>query len=133
MKTDENCVFCKIVSGDIPSQKVFEDNDFLAFLDIEPVSDGHLLIIPKEHVVWMNEASDEIVAGSFVVAKKLMNALKKGLGYDYVTVSVSGTDVPHFHIHLIPRIYKDGLTNWPTKSYQDGEAEVLVEKITAAL
>ena len=129
----ENCIFCKIVEKEIPCTKIYEDGDFLAFLDIEPVMDGHLLIIPKKHIVWMQDASDEIVFGIFKLAKKLMHALKIGLGCDYVSVSVVGKDIPHFHVHLNPRLLNDRLPNWPTKKYKDGEMEQIAKKIIGAL
>lgn len=129
----ENCIFCKIVKKEIPCAKVYEDDNFLAFLDIAPVMDGHLLIIPKEHVVWMQDASDNVISEIFKLAKKLMNALKKGLDCDYVSVSVVGKDIPHFHVHLNPRLLNDNLPSWPTKKYKEGEMEEVVKKITQAL
>ena len=129
----ENCIFCKIVEKEIPCTKIYEDGDFLAFLDIEPVMDGHLLIIPKKHIIWMQDASDEIISGIFKLAKKLMHALKIGLGCDYVSVSVVGKDIPHFHVHLNPRLLNDRLPNWPTKKYKDGEMEQIAKKIIGAL
>lgn len=129
----ENCIFCKIIKREIPCAKVYEDDNFLAFLDIAPVMDGHLLIIPKEHIVWMQDASDETISGIFKLTKKLMHALKIGLSCDYVSVSIVGKDVPHFHIHLNPRLLNDGLPNWPTKKYQEGEMEKVAKKIIQAL
>jgi len=117
----ENCIFCKLVKKEIPSRVIYEDNDFISFLDIFPVSDGHILIIPKEHVVWMQEASDQTVAGIFVFAKKLMLGIKKALKADYVQVNVTGTDIPHFHVHLIPRYLDDGFARYPTKEYEHDE------------
>ncbi len=129
----ENCIFCKIASGEIPSSKIYEDKDFFVFLDIHPVSDGHLLIIPKKHSVWMWETDDTTVANIFVLAKKIMLALKKGLPCDYVQLSVVGNEVPHFHVHLIPRHEGDNFKNFPTKEYQEGQTTELIEKITRAL
>ncbi len=129
----ENCIFCKIVKGELPSNKVYEDSDFLAFLTIEPVSEGHLLVIPKKHVVWMQEADDEMISGIFKLTKKLMLAMKKGLPCDYVLVSVAGKDVPHFHIHLIPRNMNDNLPEFPKGKHDQGVAEEVIKKITQAL
>lgn len=128
-----NCIFCKIINKEIPANIIHEDENFLAFLDIEPVSDGHILIIPKTHVIWMQEANEEIISGIYTLAKKLMNSLKTGLGCDYVNVSVAGTDIPHFHVHLIPRYFNDGFTKWPTKKYKEGEAKEVAKKIIQAL
>lgn len=129
----ETCIFCKIAKGEIPCNKIYEDKDFLVFLDIKPVSDGHLLIIPKEHVVWMQEADDKTISNIFVLAKKMMLALKKGLPCDYVQLSVVGNEVPHFHIHLIPRHNGDNFRNFPTKEYQKGQEQELIQKVTQAL
>ncbi len=129
----QNCIFCKIVGKEIPCTQVYEDSDFLAFLDIQPVADGHLLIIPKEHIVWMQEADDTTIAKIFQLSKKLMLALKKAVNCDYVLISIVGKDVPHFHIHLIPRHLDDGLPHFPTKKYQAGEADAVAKKIIGAL
>ena len=124
-----DCIFCKIVTNEIPSEKVFEDENFLAFMDIKPVSDGHLLVIPKKHIVWMQDVDDETISGIFVLAKKLMFALKNDLPCDYVQESVVGNEVPHFHIHLMPRYYGDNFRNFPTKEYDAKKSKDIAEKI----
>ena len=129
----KNCIFCKIAKKEIPSEKVYENKSLFAFLDINPISDGHILIIPKKHATWMQEADDQSIAGVFKLAKKLMLALKKGLKCDYVQISVGGTDVPHFHVHLIPRYHNDGFTSWPTKKYKEGEMNKVAKKIIRVL
>jgi histidine triad (HIT) family protein len=131
----KNCIFCKIAKGEVPCDKIYEDKSFMVFLDIQPVSHGHILIIPKKHIVWMQDADDEIISEIFKLTKKIMLAVKNGLECDYIQESVVGNEVPHFHIHLIPRYNDDGLHkyNFPTKKYQDGESEELVKKITSAL
>lgn len=129
----ENCIFCKIGKGEIPSDKIYEDEKFLAFLDIKPVSDGHLLIIPKKHIVWMQDASDEIIAEIFKLTKKLMLALKNKLPCDYVQESVVGNEIPHFHVHLIPRHNGDFFRNFPTKEYNAEKGKEIIEKITQGL
>jgi len=133
IETMENCIFCKIASGEIPCDKIYEDKDFLVFLDIKPVSDGHLLIIPKKHIVWMQEADDTIISNIFILTKKIMLALKKSLPCDYVQESVVGNEIPHFHIHLIPRYLSDNFPNLPTKEYKEEQTKKLIEKITLAL
>ncbi|MEK7208215.1 MAG: HIT family protein [Patescibacteria group bacterium] len=130
----ESCIFCKIIKGEIPSAKVYEDGKILAFLDINPVNHGHVLVIPKAHHPKMEETPDAVVADIFVTAKKLMPAVKKAVHADYVAVSVVGTDVPHFHVHLVPRREDDGLAGfWPTKKYGEKEMDAAAEKIRAAL
>lgn len=100
---NDNCIFCKIVRGEIPSNKEYEDDSFLAFLDINPVEKGHTLLIPKSHHESITTTPDDVVAQAFITTKKLMIRIKEKLGCDYVEVKIIGIDVPHFHIHLIPR------------------------------
>ncbi len=96
----ENCIFCKIVKGDIPSHKVYEDKDFLAFLDINPRSPGHTLVIPKEHYRWVWDVPN---AGEyFEIAKKIATAQKKAFKVDLVEVKAVGEEVPHAHIWIFP-------------------------------
>jgi len=126
----EDCIFCKIVKGEIPSAKIYEDDKILAFLDINPVNFGHVLVIPKNHYQMMQDTPDELVCLVFKKAKGLMVVIKATLEADFVAVTVVGTDVPHFHVHLIPRYFNDGLENfWPTKKYGEGEMLAVAEKI----
>ena len=125
-----NCIFCKIIAGEIPTEKIYEDNKVLAFLDINPVTYGHTLVIPKKHYTTMTDVPDELLAYCYTKSKELMIKIKQALKADYVSVSVVGLDVPHFHIHLIPRKLNDGLANfWPTKTYPEGELKKIAEKI----
>jgi histidine triad (HIT) family protein len=133
MHQEENCIFCKIIKKEISCHQIYEDDKFLAFLDIKPVSDGHVLVIPKEHIVWMQEADDETISGIFKLAKKIMIAMKKNMECDFVQESVVGEEVPHFHIHLIPRYLDDNFPKLPTKTYKNGQQEELVQKITKEL
>lgn len=130
----KDCVFCKIVRREIPSAVVYEDEKILAFLDINPVNHGHVLVIPKTHHPKLEETPDGVIADIFVQSKKLMRGIKKAMKADYVAVSVVGTEVPHLHIHLIPRHSKDGLAGfWPTKKYAEKEEEKIATKIKKAL
>jgi histidine triad (HIT) family protein len=130
---NKNCIFCKIIKKEIPCNQVYEDKNFLVFLDIKPVNYGHLLIIPKKHVIWMQEADDKIIGSIYKLAKKMMLALKKSLKCDYVQLSVVGNEVPHFHIHLIPRYTEDNFKNFPTKEYIKKEDLKILNKIKNAL
>lgn len=116
-----SCIFCKIAKKEIPAEIVHEDDVSLSFLDINPVHEGHLLIIPKVHFASFEETPDEIVEKLFVKSKELMSVLQKAVGADYVVVSVVGIDIPHFHIHLIPKYMDDGHHGWPTKKYDSIE------------
>ena len=107
----DNCIFCKIAAGDIPSATIYEDNDFRVILDIEPASKGHALILPKEHYANLYELSDDLAAKALIVAKKVITKMTGILGCDGYNVvqnngEAAGQTVFHFHIHLIPR-YKD--------------------------
>lgn len=126
-------IFEKIISGEIPSTKVYEDDKCIAILDVNPVADGHLLLIPKEHYKWIQGVPDELISYLFIKAKDLIEAQKSGLGCDYVQISVVGKDVPHVHIHLIPRYFDDGLEGWETHQYKDNEAEPIAAKISENL
>jgi histidine triad (HIT) family protein len=124
-----DCLFCKIIAGEIPAEKIYEDDKVLAFLDINPVTYGHTLIIPKEHYPMMPDVPDELLGHCFIKAKELMIKIKKAMESDYVSVSVSGIDIPHFHIHLIPRKMGDKLQGWPTINYAEDEMGGIAEKI----
>ena len=133
METSESCIFCKIVKKEIPASIVYEDENSLAFLDINPVKAGHTLVIPKSHYPWMQETPDETVSKSFLLSKKLMSAIKEAIGADYIAVQVVGKDIPHFHIHLIPKWLDDNLHGWPTTKYKEREMEEVAEKIKSKI
>jgi histidine triad (HIT) family protein len=129
-------IFGKIIRGEIPATKVYEDERFLAFLDINPVTKGHTLLIPKEHYTWIHEAPDDLVAAIFVKAKQLINAMRVGIPCDYVQVGIVGNEVPHFHIHLIPRYLESDapLSRRPIVPYQNSEEiDIFAQKIKAGL
>ena len=107
-----DCVFCKIVGGEIPAFKVYEDANFLAFLDVNPRMKGHTLIIPKHHASTLLELPDNHVRGIFLVVKKVAASLTKALGAPAFTIGsnngeLSGQAVHHLHIHIIPRYEHD--------------------------
>ena len=124
------CVFCKIVKREIPSDIIYEDNEVLTFLDIQPVNFGHTLVIPKKHYEKMENTPDDTISAVFANAKKLMKAVKEAMSADFVALLVIGIDVPHFHVHLIPRYFNDNMPIfWPRKKYRNGEKEKIAEKI----
>ncbi|OHA59744.1 MAG: hypothetical protein A2607_02230 [Candidatus Vogelbacteria bacterium RIFOXYD1_FULL_42_15] len=100
MSEGVNCIFCKIVDGEIPAYKAYEDEDFLAFLDINPQSPGHLLVIPKKHYRWVWDVPN--VADYFTVATKLAKVLQQSFETDSVWSRITGEEVPHAHIWLFP-------------------------------
>ena len=126
----ENCIFCKIIKKEIPTDIIYEDKNFMAFLDIKPVNPGHALIIPKEHYKTILDTPNNTISKIFIKSKQLMSSIKKATKADYVVLSIVGLDVPHFHIHLIPRYFNDGMSNfWPTKEYKENETKGIANKI----
>ena len=121
MRRDPDCVFCKIVAGEIPSFKLFEDEATLAFMDINPAHEGHALVIPKEHAPDLYAVSDEALARTSVTAKRVAAALARTLNPDGVNLvqsngAAAGQSVMHFHVHVLPRARDDGLAmNWGLK------------------
>jgi histidine triad (HIT) family protein len=110
---DDNCIFCKIAGGDIPTNAIYEDNDYKVILDMSPATRGHALILPKEHYKNIYEMPEERVAGAFRLAKKMAQTMTDKLGADGFNIvqnnnEIAGQTVFHFHIHLIPRYEGDG-------------------------
>jgi len=109
-----DCVFCKIVKGEIGCAKVFEDNDVLAFLDVNPVSKGHCLVIPKIHFENIFNVEESILQKVIVAAKNISEKIKVSLQADGINLiqangKVAGQEIMHFHLHIIPRHEGDGL------------------------
>lgn len=135
----ENCIFCKIVSGEIPATKVYEDDETIAFLDIQPVQPGHTLVIPKDH--FENIYTTPVMTWMRIqmTAQKVALAVKHATDADGVNVhmnneAAAGQIVPHVHIHIIPRQNDDGLINWSHSVYKDPEEmKVFAEKISEEL
>ena len=104
-----DCLFCKIIEGTIPSKTIYEDDLVKVFLDINPNTNGHCLIIPKKHIVTVNEVDSELATHILEVEKKMYDLLKEKLNIEGLTIVQNndlGQDVKHYHVHLIPR-YKD--------------------------
>jgi histidine triad (HIT) family protein len=130
----DDCVFCKIVKGEIPATKIYEDEIALAFLDIFPVSPGHTLVIPKEHYENFLAIPEETLRGVISASQKVAKAVVKGTGAEGFNFTqnngkVAGQAVNHLHFHIIPRVEGDGLKHWPHKDYTDGEEQKISEKI----
>lgn len=114
----DECVFCRIVSGDIPSMKVYEDEHTLVFMDIAGDVDGHMLAIPKKHVKNILECDAETLARLMEAVRRVSNHCVDDCGYNGVNLlnasdESAGQSVPHFHIHIIPRRTGDGIDAWP--------------------
>lgn len=126
----DKTIFEKIIDGELPSTTVYGDEKMLAFLDINPVAKGHTLLIPKERYVWMYDVPDELLSKLFIKTKELMVALKNATNSDFIEVKVMGNEVPHFHIHLIPRFFNDGIHPRPTTRYADeNEKQQIAQQI----
>ncbi len=101
---DPNCIFCKIIKGEVPSEKTHhEDGEIFSLLDLHPAAPGHTLIIPSPHYQWFYELPDNLSDKLFRVAKNISKELKEKYSADYIELKIIGVDVPHTHIHLIPR------------------------------
>ncbi len=113
MKRDDNCIFCRIANGEIPSRTVYEDEEFRVILDLGPATRGHALVLPKEHYADLFEIPEELAAKAMVVGKKTAAKMKAALcadGFNLVqnNGACAGQTVSHFHLHLIPRYESDG-------------------------
>lgn len=136
----KDCVFCRIVRGELPAVKVHEDENTLVFMDIGPVVKGHLLVIPKAHYANLTETPPEVLAQLIAVVQKTAAAQKKALNADGINIMQSngraaGQVVDHIHFHVIPRFSSDGHHwNWnPRKYANDGEMQTLADKIKTEL
>ena len=138
-----NCVFCKIIAGEIPGAKIYEDDLVLAFLDISPINFGHTLVIPKEHHQSAATVPEHIAGRMFAVASRIGILLKRFEEYDGYNLhladgTVAGQVVMHVHMHVVPRGAEDGFRwNWRQQQYPDGRADeiaaTLAEKLAEKL
>ncbi|WP_076373878.1 HIT family protein [Mucilaginibacter lappiensis] len=127
-------IFSKIIAGEIPAHVVAESNEFLAFLDISPLAEGHVLVIPKKEVDYIFDLDDETYTGLHIFAKIVATGLKKAIPCKKVGVAVIGLEVPHAHIHLIPMNRVDDMNfARPKLSFTPEELSATKEKIKAAL
>lgn len=100
----KDCIFCKIVNGEIPSKTIYEDNNVKAFLEINPVSNGHILLIPKKHYVNFLDTPNELISEMYkVIKEKIYPLLQEKLNITGLSICQIGKDVKHYHIHLIPQ------------------------------
>ena len=114
----DGCIFCRIVSGEIPSMKIYEDEMTFAFMDIAKDVDGHILVIPKEHCKNLLDCDTETLASVMQTVKTVSTHLTAECGYEGVNLlnaseECAGQSVPHFHIHIIPRKRNDQIDAWP--------------------
>ncbi len=135
MKMDD-CIFCRIANGTIPSKTLYEDESFRVILDVNPATKGHALILPKEHAADLYELPDEAAKDVLVLAKKMAKTMRDRLGCDGLNLvqnngEAAGQTVPHFHMHLIPRYAGDGQTlGWEPREAASEELEEIRRKMT---
>lgn len=133
---DNNCIFCKIANGEIPSSCLYEDEKVRVILDISPASKGHALILPKEHYANLYEISDDMAMHVITVAKKMGQKMKEELELEGLNVlqnngEVAGQTVFHYHMHLIPRYSDDKVKmTWEHGEVSEEEKEELVKKLS---
>jgi len=124
-----DCIFCKIIKGEIPSYVIHENDKHFAFLDINPLNEGHLLIIPKRHEDYIFDLSDKEYQDIFAEAKKLAKPLKKATNAKRIAIVVEGLAVAHIHVHLIPLHAGDTLIHVKPKPIDHEKLKAIQEKI----
>ncbi|MEK6951651.1 MAG: HIT family protein [Nanoarchaeota archaeon] len=133
------CIFCRIINGEIPCVKVYEDSNTFAFLDLNPVNKGHTLVVPKKHSETILDTDEKTLKNLMVTAKKISKAMMDGLKIKGFNIGINqfeegGQVVPHLHIHIMPRLKNDGIKLWPQRKYESKEEmEETAEKIKSLL
>jgi histidine triad (HIT) family protein len=134
---NDPCLFCRIVSGEVPAIIVYEDENSLAFLDHRPLFHGHTLLVPRKHVETLGELQAALVGPFFKAAQLLARAVEPALGAEGTFVAMNNRvsqSVPHLHVHVVPRRKKDGLKGffWPRTKYKNEEEMLEVKKLIAS-
>ena len=138
-----DCIFCKIIAGELPSSKVYEDENFFVFMDIQPVNKGHILIIPKKHTELISEMDPENIGKMMILGEKISTAVRKsklkceGINFLLADGEAAGQEVFHVHLHIIPRFKEDGFGFKFPEGYEDkpekNELDELAKKIHKVL
>jgi len=131
-------VFCEILRGDSPATFVHQDDTVVAFMDIQPISNGHMLVVPREHAVLMSDLNETTAMRAFRVARQLASIVRQTLGAGGVNLFVADgeiafQDVPHFHVHVIPRYPKDGFSLTFPPDYNKPTSRAELEAIATAI
>jgi histidine triad (HIT) family protein len=134
----DDCIFCKIVAGEISSHKIYEDDVTYAFLDNTPVNPGHTLVIPKVHSRNVHDIQERDWRAVMETTRMLCWNIKESVGADGINIMMNnerpaGQVVFHSHVHIIPRLDDDGLRHWPGTPYDTGAAAAIAQKITHSL
>lgn len=134
----DDCIFCKIIAGKVPADKVYENDKIFAFLDIAPVNRGHTLVVPRAHNVDLLETPDDVLADMVTRTKKIATAVVKAVNADGFnlgcnTKPAAGQAVFHTHFHIIPRFKDDGLRPWPHQKLAPGEMKKVADAIRSMI
>ena len=134
----DDCIFCKIVKGEIPAEKIYEDEQVVAFMDINPINPGHLLLVPKEHSRTILEADPKVLQQLIVHVPRLAKAVMQAVGADSFNLGVNtgkpaGQVVYHTHFHIIPRFATDAHRLWGGQPYQNGKMQEVAKGIREKL
>jgi len=135
----QDCIFCRIASGQIPALKIFEDDVLVAFLDVGPISEGHTLVMPRQHVERVHSCPPELLGQIWIRLGRIAGAVASAMGADGYNVlcnngRAAGQVVEHLHFHIVPRRAGDGVfTQWPSFKYPQGKAETIAVKIKGKL
>ncbi len=133
-----DCIFCQILHGESPASFTYQDDTVVAFMDVQPITQGHMLVVPREHAVLMTDINETAAMRTFRVARKLAAAARQTLGASGVNLLVMDgeaayQDVPHFHVHVIPRYPKDGFGLTFPDTYENAPARAQLDAIAAAI
>jgi len=139
LMVDDDCLFCRIVSGEVPATMVYVDQNTVAFLDHRPLFHGHTLLVPREHVETLTDLSPALVEPLFTAAQSIARAVELAMKAEGTFVAMNNRvsqSVPHLHVHIVPRRRKDGLKGffWPRTKYKDeSEMKIVQRQIAGAL
>ncbi len=133
-----DCLFCRIIAKEIPTDILYEDDATLAFLDIRPINPGHMLVVPKEHHANIYDIPADVFARVMETARMLTPKVKAAVGAEGVNIGinndrVAGQVIFHLHVHIMPRFANDGHRHWHGEGYKEGEALAVADKIRATL
>ena len=134
----DDCLFCRIIAGELPSEKIYEDDDVVAILDLHPVRPGHALVIPREHTKDFISTSPELLSRVITKVHKVAGLVADAMNADGFNLAAfngraSGQEVFHLHFHIIPRKAGDGVrVGWPKMEYREGEMAEVARRIRAA-
>lgn len=134
----DDCIFCAIIRGESPASFTYQDDNVVAFMDVQPITHGHMLVAPREHAVLMADLDDSVAMRTFRAARKMATLARATLGASGVNLFVADgevafQDVPHFHVHVIPRYPKDGFGLTFPSAYDRPPGRAELEAIAAAI